>query len=158
MLGFVGPNGAGKTTAMRVVLGSSSGPRARSAGAAGPLRTTSDGASATCPKNRGFYPKMRVRDHPLASRSVPATASKNPRWATSSAFSSAPRSFTVAGATGARRAILGEAAPAEVVLSIVITMVAAIALKPIAGRLHSGGILRTGGAVKPREASRSSLP
>ena len=50
------------------------------------------------------------------------------------------------------RIALGEAPAGEVIAAIVVTLGAAAALIPLAGRIYSGAVLRTGSAVKLREA------
>ncbi len=52
------------------------------------------------------------------------------------------------------RIILGAAPAWEVVASIVVTVGATLALIPLAGRIYSATVLRTGSAVKLREALR----
>jgi ABC-2 type transport system permease protein len=54
------------------------------------------------------------------------------------------------------RIITGDAPAAEVVASLVVTLGAAAALIPLAARIYAGGILRTGSAIKLREAWRSA--
>lgn len=50
------------------------------------------------------------------------------------------------------RIALGEASAGEVVAALVITLGCAAALIPLAGRIYSGAVLRTGSAVKLRDA------
>ncbi|HYH90291.1 MAG TPA: ABC transporter permease [Solirubrobacteraceae bacterium] len=50
------------------------------------------------------------------------------------------------------RIALGEASTVEIVSAFVITAAAAAALIPIAGRIYSGAVLRTGSSVKLRDA------
>ena len=52
------------------------------------------------------------------------------------------------------RIVTGDAAAWEVVASFAITLAAAAALIPLAARIYEGGVLRTGSAVKLREAWR----
>ena len=52
------------------------------------------------------------------------------------------------------RIITGHAGAAEIAASLAVTLAAAAALVPLAGRVYEGGILRTGSAVKLREAWR----
>jgi ABC-2 type transport system permease protein len=54
------------------------------------------------------------------------------------------------------RVALGEASGFEIVAAIVITLGAAAALIPLAGRIYSGAVLRTGSSVKLRDAWRAS--
>ena len=54
------------------------------------------------------------------------------------------------------RIALGEAAVGEVVAALVITLGCAFALIPLAGRIYSGAVLRTGATVKLRDAWRSA--
>jgi ABC-2 type transport system permease protein len=54
------------------------------------------------------------------------------------------------------RIIGGDASTLEIVASFAITIAAAAALIPIAARIYSGGILRTGSALKLREAWRAA--
>jgi ABC-2 type transport system permease protein len=53
------------------------------------------------------------------------------------------------------RVALGEASAFEIVAAIVITSAAAVALIPLAGRIYSGAVLRTGSSVKVRDAWRA---
>jgi ABC-2 type transport system permease protein len=50
------------------------------------------------------------------------------------------------------RIALGEVSVGEVVIALVITLGAAAALIPLAGRIYSGAVLRTGAAMKLRDA------
>jgi len=54
------------------------------------------------------------------------------------------------------RIALGEAPAGEIVAALVITAAAAAALVPIAARIYSGAVLRTGSAMKLREAWRAA--
>jgi ABC-2 type transport system permease protein len=54
------------------------------------------------------------------------------------------------------RIALGEAPAIEIVIALVVTLAGAVALIPLAGRIYSGAVLRTGSAVKLREAWRAS--
>jgi ABC-2 type transport system permease protein len=63
---------------------------------------------------------------------------------------------TTAPLTMPGRIISGNTTPAEVVASFAVTLAAAAALIPLAARIYEGGVLRTGSAVKLREAWRSS--
>jgi ABC-2 type transport system permease protein len=54
------------------------------------------------------------------------------------------------------RIALGEAPAFEIVIALVVTLAGAVALIPLAGRIYSGAVLRTGSAVKVREAWRAS--
>ena len=54
------------------------------------------------------------------------------------------------------RIALGEAPPVEIAAALVVTLAGAILLIPLAGRIYSGAVLRTGSAVKVREAWRAS--
>ncbi|HEX6131013.1 MAG TPA: ABC transporter permease [Actinomycetota bacterium] len=54
------------------------------------------------------------------------------------------------------RIVLGSATTVEVLLAVVVVVAAAIATIPLAGRLYSGAVLRTGQRVKLRDAWRSS--
>jgi ABC-2 type transport system permease protein len=54
------------------------------------------------------------------------------------------------------RIVTGDVATWEVIVSFAITIGGAIALIPLAGRIYAGGILRTGSALKLREAWRAS--
>jgi ABC-2 type transport system permease protein len=53
------------------------------------------------------------------------------------------------------RIALGEASTFEIVAAIVITAACTVALIPLAGRIYRGAVLRTGSAVKLREAWRA---
>jgi ABC-2 type transport system permease protein len=50
------------------------------------------------------------------------------------------------------RIALGEASTFEIVAAFAITAAAAAALVPVAGRIYSGAVLRTGSSVKLRDA------
>jgi ABC-2 type transport system permease protein len=89
----------------------------------------------------------------FASFFIGIAASENPDSTLATVASFVPASAPLA---MPQRAILGDASAVEVVLSMAITLAAAAALIPIAGRLYSGGILRMGGVVKLREAWRSA--
>jgi ABC-2 type transport system permease protein len=89
----------------------------------------------------------------FASYFIGISATNNPDSTLATVASYLPPSAPLA---MPQRAVLGEASAVEVVLSMVITLAAAAALIPIAGRLYSGGILRMGGVVKLREAWRSA--
>jgi ABC-2 type transport system permease protein len=54
------------------------------------------------------------------------------------------------------RIVTGDASTFEVIASYAVTLAAAAALIPLAARIYEGGVLRTGSAVKLREAWRSS--
>jgi ABC-2 type transport system permease protein len=54
------------------------------------------------------------------------------------------------------RIALGEASPLEIVGAFVVTAAAAAALIPLAGRIYSGAILRTGSSIRLRDAWRAS--
>jgi len=54
------------------------------------------------------------------------------------------------------RIALGEASAVEIVAAIAVTAAATVALIPLAGRIYSGAVLRTGAAVKFREAWRAA--
>jgi ABC-2 type transport system permease protein len=54
------------------------------------------------------------------------------------------------------RIITGDAGTAEIIASFAVTLLAAAALIPLAARIYEGGVLRTGSAVKLREAWRSA--
>jgi ABC-2 type transport system permease protein len=54
------------------------------------------------------------------------------------------------------RVALGQASAFEIVAAIVITTASAAALIPVAGRIYSGAVLRTGSSVKVRDAWRAS--
>jgi ABC-2 type transport system permease protein len=54
------------------------------------------------------------------------------------------------------RIITGNASALEVVASFAVTIAAAAALIPLAARIYEGGVLRTGSAIKLREAWRSA--
>jgi ABC-2 type transport system permease protein len=54
------------------------------------------------------------------------------------------------------RIALGEAPPLEVLAALVVTLAGAFALIPLAGRIYSGAVLRTGSAVKVRDAWRAT--
>jgi energy-coupling factor transporter ATP-binding protein EcfA2 len=88
----------------------------------------------------------------FASYFIGITATNNPDSTLVTVASYLPPSAPLA---MPQRAILGEASAVEVGLSMAITLAAAAALIPIAGRLYTGGILRMGGVVKLREAWRS---
>jgi ABC-2 type transport system permease protein len=63
---------------------------------------------------------------------------------------------TTAPLTMPGRIITGDAGALEIVASFVVTLAAAAALIPLAARIYEGGVLRTGSAVKLREAWRSA--
>jgi ABC-2 type transport system permease protein len=54
------------------------------------------------------------------------------------------------------RIVTGDASTVEIIASFAVTIGAAIALIPLAARIYSAGILRTGSALKVREAWRTS--
>jgi ABC-2 type transport system permease protein len=54
------------------------------------------------------------------------------------------------------RIALGEAPAGEIVAAFVVTAGAAAALIPFAARVYTGAVLRTGAAVKLREAWRGA--
>jgi ABC-2 type transport system permease protein len=54
------------------------------------------------------------------------------------------------------RIVLGDAATIEIVASFVVTIAATAALIPLAGRIYAGGVLRTGSALKLRDAWRAA--
>jgi ABC-2 type transport system permease protein len=54
------------------------------------------------------------------------------------------------------RIALGEAPPVEILAAFAITLAGALLLIPLAGRIYSGAVLRTGSAVKVREAWRAT--
>lgn len=54
------------------------------------------------------------------------------------------------------RIIMGDAPALEIVASFAVTLAAAAALIPLAARIYAGGVLRTGSAVKLREAWRAA--
>ena len=89
----------------------------------------------------------------FASYFIGISATNNPDSTLATVASYLPPSAPLA---MPQRAIVGEASAVEVVLSMAITLAAAAALIPIAGRLYTGGILRMGGVVKLREAWRSA--
>jgi ABC-2 type transport system permease protein len=63
---------------------------------------------------------------------------------------------TTAPLTMPGRIITGNASTGEVVASFAVTLAAAAALIPLAARIYEGGILRTGSAIKLREAWRAA--
>jgi ABC-2 type transport system permease protein len=63
---------------------------------------------------------------------------------------------TTAPLTMPGRIITGNAGTVEIVASFAVTLLAAAALIPLAARIYEGGVLRTGSAVKLREAWRSA--
>jgi ABC-2 type transport system permease protein len=63
---------------------------------------------------------------------------------------------TTAPLTMPGRIISGDASAPEIVASFAVTLAAAAALIPLAARIYEGGVLRTGSAIKIREAWRSS--
>jgi ABC-2 type transport system permease protein len=63
---------------------------------------------------------------------------------------------TTAPLTMPGRIITGNASAPEIVASFVVTLLAAAALIPLAARIYEGGVLRTGSAMKLREAWRSA--
>ena len=89
----------------------------------------------------------------FASYFIGISATNNPDSTLATVASYLPPSAPLA---MPQRAIVGDASAVEVVLSMAITLAAAAALIPIAGRLYTGGILRMGGVVKLREAWRSA--
>jgi ABC-2 type transport system permease protein len=54
------------------------------------------------------------------------------------------------------RIALGAASPLEIAGALVVTLGCAVLLIPLAGRIYSGAVLRTGSAVKLREAWRAA--
>jgi len=54
------------------------------------------------------------------------------------------------------RIALGEASTVEIVAAFAITAASAAALIPLSGRIYSGAVLRTGSAVKLRDAWRAA--
>jgi ABC-2 type transport system permease protein len=54
------------------------------------------------------------------------------------------------------RIALGEAPAVEILAAFAVTVAGALALIPLAGRIYSGAVLRTGSAVKVREAWRAT--
>jgi ABC-2 type transport system permease protein len=54
------------------------------------------------------------------------------------------------------RVATGDIAPLEVLASLLVTIAAAVALIPLAARIYSGGILRTGSALKLRDAWKAA--
>jgi ABC-2 type transport system permease protein len=54
------------------------------------------------------------------------------------------------------RIALGEAPAIEILAAFAVTVAGALALIPLAGRIYSGAVLRTGSAVKVREAWRAT--
>ena len=54
------------------------------------------------------------------------------------------------------RIALGEAPAAQIAAAFVVTLAAAIALIPLAGRIYAGGVLETGAAIKLRHAWRAT--
>ena len=54
------------------------------------------------------------------------------------------------------RIALGEAPAYEIVIAFVVTLAGALALIPLAGRIYSGAVLRTGSAIKVRDAWRAT--
>jgi ABC-2 type transport system permease protein len=63
---------------------------------------------------------------------------------------------TTAPLTMPGRIITGDAGTLEIVASFAVTLLAAAALIPLAARIYEGGVLRTGSAIKLREAWRSA--
>jgi ABC-2 type transport system permease protein len=59
---------------------------------------------------------------------------------------------SVAPMTVPPRIVTGDVPAWEIVASLLVTLGSAVALIPLAGRIYSGGILRTGSALKLREA------
>jgi ABC-2 type transport system permease protein len=62
---------------------------------------------------------------------------------------------TTAPLTMPSRIITGDAPAWEVVASFAVTLAAAVALVPLAARIYEGGVLRTGSAVRLRDAWRA---
>jgi ABC-2 type transport system permease protein len=89
----------------------------------------------------------------LAAFFIGITAASNPDSTLAKVASFLPPSAPL---VMPQRAVVGDASSVEVVISMAITAGAAAALIPLAGRLYSGAILRTGGVVKLREAWRSA--
>ena len=54
------------------------------------------------------------------------------------------------------RIALGEAPAYEILIAIAVTLISALALIPLAGRIYSGAVLRTGSAIKLRDAWRAT--
>jgi ABC-2 type transport system permease protein len=54
------------------------------------------------------------------------------------------------------RIVSGDASTLEIVASFVVTIGASAVLIPLAGRIYAGGVLRTGSALKLREAWRAA--
>jgi ABC-2 type transport system permease protein len=63
---------------------------------------------------------------------------------------------TTAPMTMPPRIVLGDASTLEIAASFVVTIGASLLLIPIAARIYSGGVLRTGSALKLREAWRAA--
>ena len=56
------------------------------------------------------------------------------------------------------RIALGEAPPIEIAIAFAVTLAGALALIPLAARIYSGAVLRTGSAIKVRDAWRATRP
>ena len=54
------------------------------------------------------------------------------------------------------RIALGEASAVEIVGALAVTLGATALLIPLAARIYSGGVLRTGAAIKLRDAWRAA--
>ena len=54
------------------------------------------------------------------------------------------------------RIALGEASAVEVIAAFTVTLASAAALVPLAARIYSGAVLRTGSAIKLRDAWRAT--
>ena len=54
------------------------------------------------------------------------------------------------------RIALGEAPAIEIVIALAVTAASALALIPLAARIYSGAVLRTGSAIKVRDAWRAT--
>jgi ABC-2 type transport system permease protein len=63
---------------------------------------------------------------------------------------------TTAPITMPPRIVAGDASTLEIVGSFLVTIAGAVALIPLAGRIYAGGVLRTGSALKLREAWRAA--
>jgi ABC-2 type transport system permease protein len=56
------------------------------------------------------------------------------------------------------RIALGDAPTYEIIIAIAVTALSALALIPLAARIYSGAVLRTGSAIKLRDAWRATRP
>jgi ABC-2 type transport system ATP-binding protein len=148
LFGFVGPNGAGKTTTMRIILGVLEPDRGEVRWRGAPVDLPTRARFGYMPEERGLYPKMRVRDQlayfaALHGLSTPDAGAAADRWL---------ERLGLAERAGDRVETLSLGNQQRVQLGV------ALALIPLAARIYSGAVLRTGSAIKVRDAWRATRP